>query len=511
MGKQADITLLLEGTYPYVRGGVSSWVHQLIRGLPDFRFSLVFIGSRPEDYGKQVYVFPDNVVHFEAHYLNDAWQMKCPSRQPGNAEAYARSRELHDVFQVEGARMPRQLVSDVLGFLGGDDGISHASFLYSQCSWANTTRAYEKYSQDPSFLNYFWTVRSMHAPLFMLAEIARTIKKTPVVHSVSTGYAGLLGAMIRNRHPDSSFLLTEHGIYTKERKIDLAQASWISDGELGDAEGVIMENGFLRDMWIRFFEVIGRMTYQMADRIFALYEGNRLRQIHDGAAFSKTAVIPNGIDLDLYHDALDRRPPSIPPVIGLIGRVVPIKDIKTFIRTIYYARQTMPEVEGWIIGPDDEDPGYARECHELVDSLGLADAVIFKGFQRVAEMLPQIGVMALTSISEAQPLVILEAYAGGVPCVCTDVGGCRAMIEGGEEPEDRALGLSGATVSIADPEATARACIRLLSDDDLWRQASEAAVARVHRFYSETLVFERYRSLYQAALEKQGECAAWPV
>ena len=40
----ADICLLLEGTWPYVRGGVSSWIHQMILGLPDLTFSVMFIG-----------------------------------------------------------------------------------------------------------------------------------------------------------------------------------------------------------------------------------------------------------------------------------------------------------------------------------------------------------------------------------------------------------------------------------------------------------------------------------
>ncbi|MFN3430865.1 MAG: DUF3492 domain-containing protein, partial [Candidatus Sericytochromatia bacterium] len=38
---QADVCLVLEGSYPYVTGGVSSWVHQLIAGLPEVRFALL--------------------------------------------------------------------------------------------------------------------------------------------------------------------------------------------------------------------------------------------------------------------------------------------------------------------------------------------------------------------------------------------------------------------------------------------------------------------------------------
>ena len=69
--KYADITLLLEGTYPFIRGGVSGWVHQIIEGLPQFTFSLIFLGSRKSDYDELKYTLPKNVAHLECHYLWD--------------------------------------------------------------------------------------------------------------------------------------------------------------------------------------------------------------------------------------------------------------------------------------------------------------------------------------------------------------------------------------------------------------------------------------------------------
>lgn len=67
----ADIGLLLEGTYPYVNGGVSSWVHDIIRAFPEYTFGLCFLGSKPDDYPKMAYMLPANVVHLENHYLYD--------------------------------------------------------------------------------------------------------------------------------------------------------------------------------------------------------------------------------------------------------------------------------------------------------------------------------------------------------------------------------------------------------------------------------------------------------
>ncbi|OYT94876.1 MAG: glycosyl transferase family 1, partial [Pseudomonas sp. PGPPP3] len=220
----------------------------------------------------------------------------------------------------------------------------------------------------------------------------------------------------------------------------------------------------------------------------------------DGALAERTQVIPNGINLQAYADAMAQRPEGIPQVVGLIGRVVPIKDIKTFIRAMRGVVSRLPDAEGWIIGPDEEDPAYAEECRSLVISLGLQERVKFLGFQNISAIMPRLGVMALTSISEAQPLVILEAYAAGVPVVATDVGSCRELIEGGCA-EDRALGSAGETVAIADPQASTSAILALLQDPPRWQQAQQAGLQRVTQFYTESLMYARYRKLYANAME----------
>ena len=495
-----DVLLLLEGTYPYVRGGVSSWIHQIISGMPNIRFGIIFLGGSPDHYGDIQYEMPDNIVFLKLYYLESSWTEGQPKEVVGNSDAYDQSDQLHAAFKQHHCPVPDELLSDVLNLLGKEEGLSHQSFLYSQRAWDSITESYEQHSREPSFLNYFWTVRSMHAPLFTLAKAAAEAPDAPVIHSISTGYAGFLGALIKRRKPNTHYLLSEHGIYTKERKIDLAQATWITEGDAAKHSGLVKDTGYLRSMWIRFFEVIGRVTYQSSNQIFSLYEGNRQRQIIDGASENRTRVIPNGISLARYEDALTKRPEGIPPIIGLIGRVVPIKDIKTFIRTLHAVREEIPEVEGWIVGPEEENPEYAKECYELVENLALENTVKFLGFQNVPDILPQLGVMTLTSISEAQPLVILEAYAAGVPCVCTDVGSCSELIYGGLGPEDVALGAAGSIVDIADPAATAQACIRLLTDAEQWRKAQNSGLQRVMRFYREDLMYERYETLYKEAV-----------
>lgn len=494
---KADICLLLEGTWPYVRGGVSSWIHQMILGLPELTFSVMFIGGQRSAYGERRYQVPPNVLHIEEVFLEDATHPVDTRGTPREADLQLLQdlyRFLHHPDAPEPALGEGLLHSIAQGRLTLDD------VLRSRASWEALSEGYRLHCADPSFINYFWTLRSMQSPMLMLAEAAGRMPRARVLHSISTGYAGLLGCILKQRW-NCTYLLSEHGIYTKERKIDLAQASWIAESS-GEALNRSLDagSGYIRTLWVRFFERIGQLTYNSADSIISLYDGNRQRQIKDGADPVRTRVIPNGIDLPQWTAALESRAPGIAPIVGLIGRVVPIKDVKTFLRAMRGVISAMPQAEGWIVGPEEEDPEYVSECRSLMASLGLEGKVHFLGFQRIQEILPQLGLMVLTSISEAQPLVILEAWAAGTPVVSSDVGSCRELIEGGSA-EDRDLGMAGKVVAIADPQATSVAILELLRNPKRWEAAQASGLLRVTRYYTEALMLQRYRDLYQAAME----------
>jgi glycosyltransferase involved in cell wall biosynthesis len=500
-GQGADIGLLLEGTYPFVSGGVSSWVHEIISGLPELSFGIVFIGSSPEDYKPIRYKLPPNLVHVETHYLTDRPTPRRMGRNKVKEQQFEALARLHDEFRQPGAEISQAMRSAV-GKIETEDGVGWRDFLYSDETWHQICASYHKFCTSPSFVDYFWTVRTMHGPLFKMAEAAAKVPPFKVLHSISTGYAGFLGSLLEQRR-GCPFILTEHGIYTKERKIDLAHADWIKDAREELSSGLEEDRTYVRRLWVRFFESIGRLAYSGADPIVSLYEGNRVRQIADGAPAQRTQVIPNGIDLGRFTPGPHKQGGRPPPVIGLIGRVVPIKDIRGFIRAMRGVVAAIPDAEGWIVGPEDEDKDYARDCHELVNSLGLNEKVKFLGFQKPDEIFPKMGLTVLTSISEALPLVLLESFASGVPVVSTDVGSCRELIEG-RLPEDRALGAAGAVVPIAAPLEAAAAMVKLLKDPAAWWRAREAGLQRVRQYYTRDQMFAAYRGVYKTALEAAG-------
>lgn len=551
---QADICLLLEGTFPYVRGGVSTWVRQMIEGMPHLRFSIIYLGAEAGSQGEPAYELPDNVVHLETHWLLGSAPEVAPAagvlgalrrwlnktrtskaRQQGfveNNELHTRLREAWqsrqetadevgeptdtdsaDVLQISERRSAKMLGAEVVrkftALLLGPDAITERDLQEDRGAW-ETIR--EKYNDAPpglDFNHFFWTVRSMHGPLFTLSRIVANAPEAAVYHSVSTGYAGFLGAMLKSQ-TGKSFIISEHGIYTKERELDLAQVEWIPQDLDPFKVGLNDNLNYLRSVWIRFFASLGRMSYGAADQVFTLYDGNRQRQLLDGADDSRLSIIPNGVAVQKYSVVRRAENAPVPPVLALIGRVVPIKDIKNFIRAMRIVRARMPDAEGWLFGPEDEDEDYTRECKMLVESLGLSHVVKFQGFGKPEEIFPQVGLSVLTSVSEGQPLVVLEGFAAGIPAVTTDVGSCSELIYGVDE-QDRQLGCAGAVVPIADPAAFADAAIELLSDREAWRQASRAAIKRVETYYDEVDMIKRYQGVYEARIRDANSESVVPM
>jgi glycosyltransferase involved in cell wall biosynthesis len=496
MRGEADVCLFLEGTFPYVLGGVSSWVNDLIRAQKHLKFALVSL--TPDDKpAKQHFEIPENVVYWSRIPLHTI--------RPG-ATHIPKARDLPKRLAPALAGLLNKgglsEFATVLGILGPVKSQAGAhALLNAPEAWDTLIEMYREGFDHASFIDYFWTWRALLTSFY--ATVLAVLPRAKCYHAISTGYAGLMAARaaLETGRPA---LLTEHGIYTNERRIEITLADWLHDpGALSLGAEVRLKG--LKALWIDAFGAYARATYQACDSITTLYLGNQDMQRRDGAPDDRLQIIPNGVDAARFGK-VQRAARNGGPVVALIGRVVPIKDIKTFMRAVAILREWMPDVRGMIIGPQDEDPEYAKECVALHAHLGLGDGLVFTGRKKLDEVLPLIDVNVLTSVSEAQPLVVLEAGAAGIPSVSTDVGCCRDLILGMPN-ETPAFGEGGAIVPVASPMATASALRDLLSDPDRLARAGAAMRARVNALYNKPDIDRRYAALYAGAIARPNEPA----
>lgn len=486
MSARADVCLIAEGSYPYITGGVSSWTHQLIRGLPDVRFALVSLV--PDlDFAKETrYELPPNVVKRQDIVL-------FPPEEPAAKPARC-SREwtaaVETMHAVRGAKRCPYFAA--VERLMREGGYTAAGLLAARATWDLVQAIYTREGRKASFLDYYWTWRAIHAPLFRVMECS--LPDAAVYHAVSTGYAGFAGAIARLR-TGAGYMLTEHGLYTREREIEIAQADWIYQPPIRGSS-FAPRDGFFHDWWRAKYQFLEKLSYQQADRVLTLHGVNARAQIAAGVPPAKLRVVPNGVRVQPFLAARGRdRSRTDHLEVALVGRVVPIKDVLTFLRGVHLARLQAP-LSAYVLGPLDEDPAYFEECRALVRLLGLEDVVSFPGKVSVPEWMGRVDLVVSTSISESQPLALLEAMAAGVPIVATNVGACREMLEG-REGEDALLGPSGLVVPVVTPAAVAEAIVALSGDPARRAAMGQSGIRRVERFYVEERLLAAYQGLYR--------------
>ncbi|MBM7624820.1 GT4 family glycosyltransferase PelF [Sporohalobacter salinus] len=466
-----EVCVLLEGSYPYVAGGVSSWIYFLMSQLSDIDFKLVSImPSRKEELDYK-YPVPDNVLEIKTIYLDDFKQLKTSRWQ---REPKIDDREIAELTKFFGCQedIDWQMVTEIIC---DSNRIGNAvEFLQSKTFWEILLKVYQQQFSQQGFNQYFWTMRSIFLPVIHIMQ--QKLPTADIYHSLATGYAGLLGLLAQIKY-NQAFILTEHGIYAREREEEILKTGWIE--------------GNYKQLLIDFFYFLSTGVYRNADRVISLFNRNREIQLKLGALPDKTMVLPNGVDLDRFttekeeHQGLN---------LGAIVRIVPIKDIKTLIKAFKLVNNELSNVKLYLIGPYEEDKEYYLECKKLIKKLDLEEDIIITGRVEVTDYLKKLDLLVLTSISEGQPLVMLEGFAAEIPFVATDVGSCRELIEGG--PEDD-LGSAGIITNPASYVETAEAIIKLLQDKELRTEMGKIGCKRVEKYYNQEELVNNYQQLYE--------------
>ncbi len=390
-----DLCLILEGTYPYQIGGIASWVHDLLAGLPEMRIALVRIAPQVQE-RTRAFELPKQVRHFQEITNPDDWQ--------------------------------------------------------ALDQWAS--------------------------------EATNQLPQASIYHVVGAGLAGMLGLQAQARFA-KPLILSEHASYLHELSLGLPQ--------LESGLRVPQPSSEQRQQILATFEDLACTLYQRADHVIALDAQTQQRQIHKGLSKQRSRVIPNGVSRSSLDAIQANRTPSThittPRRVLYVGRIHPIKGTDIFVRAALKLSQSIPDLQFDIIGPWDCDSDYIHACKKLGAPLG--ENLRFLGPKaRFDWGNPPPELLIVPSRSEAQPLVILEAWLLGVPVIVSDVGGCRAMCE--HKGRQGALVLPQGSVN-----AITEAARTLLSNPTLANTLRRNGVRLYRAHFSLEAMQQAYRELYQ--------------
>ena len=463
------VCIVADVCYPFVVGGVSSWIHSMIRLFPKTEFVILAIAANRSLRGKYAYELPENVSEVYELYLQDVdWNKKHRRRHRLNKEQYRALRSLI---------LDQDVQWNILFDLFQKNDISLNDLLMGEDFLLAVTDCYNlKYSQLV-FSDFLWTMRSIYLPLFITLQME--LPKADLYHCVATGYAGVLGSMAKHIY-GSRLLVSEHGIYTREREEELIKAKWV--------------NGIYKNIWIDQFRKMSKLAYQESSLVTSLFEQARQLQIELGCPPEKTAVTPNGIRVENLQNIAGKQPEDEVKInIGAVLRVTPIKDVKTMIQAFAFAKAKEPRLKLWIMGPWDEDEEYAKECFELSETLGLSEDIEFTGRINIKDYLGRMDMTILTSVSEGQPLTILESYAAHKPVIATDVGNCHGLIYG--ESDD--FGPAGMITHIMNVEEIAKAMVEMAQKKEMRLAMGENGYRRVMAKYRVEYMQKTYWEIYR--------------
>jgi glycosyltransferase involved in cell wall biosynthesis len=251
--------------------------------------------------------------------------------------------------------------------------------------------------------------------------------------------------------------------------------------------------GYFSPAKTKLFLLLERLTARMSDAVITLTEAlkSEIADEFHVTSRDRIVVLPLGFDLTPFLSAerkngAFRRAWHIPDdalLIGIVGRMVPVKNHALFLEAAAQVRAARPDAKFALVG----DGELRAEIEAKVDALGLRDAVVFTGWQRdLAPVYADLDALVISSVNEGTPVSVIEALATGCPVVTTPVGGLPDLLEHGR---------LGTLVQSGDAGALAAALLAPPAQTD--------ARQLMHERYSVDRLVRDLDTLYRELLRKK--------
>jgi len=460
------IAMLVEGCYPFVTGGVSTWCDQLIRGLPEHEFEIAAIAADSRQHA--VLPLPENVTGLDIVAL---WDLTPTTRRKPKAADERAFHELYRRFLRASLdhEVPQedftQALREVFDFAQRDD---LTAVLQTDTAIMSLTHIWEDI-HGAGLMTMMDAVQATELIEHFLRPLSAPVVRADVCHTVSNGLPALLAVTAKWTY-GTPIIMSEHGVYLRERYLAFRNVNYRQP---------------VKTILLALFRRLCATGYAAADLIAPVNIYNQRWETRHGADPDTIATAFNGILAEDYPPA--ETEPAV-PTVGWVGRVDPLKDLETLIRSFASVRDRVPNAVLRLFGPTPVgNEWYEERLRALTATLELTDAVTFEGpIRPVTRAYAESTVVALSSISEGLPYTVMEAMMCARATVSTEVGGIPELV-----------GDAGELVPPRDPLAFADACVRLLADDEYRHTMAAQARQRALGLFQLEQMLNTFRDAYR--------------
>lgn len=292
-------------------------------------------------------------------------------------------------------------------------------------------------------------------------------------------------------------------------------AAWLAGTPIvvNTVHGFYFHDG-MKPFWRRFYITLEKLAARCSDMILSQNSEDVVTAVtHHICPPDKIKYLGNGIDIRRFNRAClspeiiahTRAALGIAPdalVVGFVGRLVAEKGILELLTAVQQLITQLPQTRLLIVGPLDNEKADALTPAIAAD-YGLAETCIFTGMrQDMPELYALMDVFVLPSHREGFPRSPMEASAMGIPCVVTDIRGCREAVTHGR---------NGYLAPLGDGDALAAAILDLLTDKEKARQMGLNGRQMAEEQFDEQLVFTTVKAEYARLLKVKGIGLPQPV
>ncbi|WP_330294631.1 GT4 family glycosyltransferase PelF [Streptomyces sp. NBC_00503] len=459
------VTLLTQGAYPHSLGELALLSDQLVCGMPDIEFRILSVAADAHE--ALMWELPPNVTRVTVVPTSSAPPARHSPRGRRLSELLSRYEDF--LLSLLHITPPEHFAHGLYALTEYARSGELSPALRTRSAARILASAWQRTPMADSFTGSILNGARDATELLerTLRPLAAPAPRDGISHAVGGGPAALPGLAARH-FENVPLLLTEYGGHLGESHLGhrAARYEWP-----------------VKALLLGFRRLLAREAYAKADVITRGGHYERSPGEHGRTVTGRVRTIYNGIDPAAFPAYVPE--PRVPTLVWA-GRIDPLRDLDTLIRSFALVRSELPQARLRLFGAvPTGGERYHDQCRALADGLGLTDAVTFDG--RVADIrtVYAAGSVVLNSAGEGTPSRLIEAMAYGRPTISTAVGGVREV-----------LGDAGLVVPPHDPEAMASAALGLLRDPTRRAALGRAARLRVIERFTLERTVESFRGIY---------------